>query len=504
MTRHMVIKFGEAGRQLLIKLFRLLGTDNDHERAAATAKIDGLLARYNKTWADVPALLALGSSAAITADLVRSIIALGSRDPGERETARQWLMDLLILHRKTWNDLVDLLRSPTSPSWADGADDSSPPPEFANTNFAVINLVHRLTEYYVALRPMQRVAVTLWVLHSHVYDRSQHTPRLALLSPVRGCGKTVLLSLIETLTPKAERSDSITPAVIYHLIDAKHPTLLLDEIDNIGLAFTANGCLRAIFNSGHRKGGARTLLHRGEPRKFSTFAPLALAAIGRLPLPLMQRAIVIDMVRYDGLSELKRFSGRDPPIDYVFGALRFWSREVTLAQDPPMPTELRINRKADNWRPLLAIADSFGPEWGRLAREAAVAFASAHQDEDAPVLLLHDIRSVFDARGADRLTSVALVAALNDVEDAPWSEWRGLHGNQQPRRLSPGELARLLAPFGIRPRTIWPPQRTPTSKSAKGYYRSQFEQAWCSYCDDAADDDGTTSQASTVRHLRSV
>src|SRR6516162_6698642 len=94
------------------------------------------------------------------------------------------LMDLLILHRKTWNDLVDLLCSPTSPSWAD-ATVSSPPPGF-DANFLVIDLVHRLTEYYVALTPTLRVAGTLWILHTHVYDQFQITPRLALLSPVRG------------------------------------------------------------------------------------------------------------------------------------------------------------------------------------------------------------------------------------------------------------------------------------------------------------------------------
>jgi hypothetical protein len=393
-----------------------------------------------------------------------------------------------------------LLCSPTSPAWADGTDDSSPPPGF-DADFPVIDLLHRLTEHYVALAAMLRVAVVLWILHAHVYDRLQITPRLALVSPVRGCGKTVLLSLVETLVPKPEKSDSITPAAIYHIIDSKHPTLLIDEVDNIDLSFAGNGRLRAIFNSGHRKGGAVTLLHRGEPRRYSTYAPLALAAIGRLPLPLMHRSLVIEMERYDGSGELKRFSGRDPVIDYVYGRLRNWAHEVALHVDPAMPSELR-NRQADNWRPLIAIADTFGPEWGQLARDAAVAFACAHQDEDAAVLLLHDIRGIFDQRGVDRMTSAALVAGLVDIDDAPWSEWRGVHGNQQPRRLSQGGLAQMLAPFGIRPRTIWPLHRTSTSRSGKGYLRSQFEQAWRSYCGDASD--GTASQSSAVRHLRSM
>jgi hypothetical protein len=493
--------FGERDRQRLAKLFRVLGSDNAHERNAAAASIDGLLERYGKTWADVPALLALNTITTINADIAHHVSALGSRNASERENARQWLVDLLIRARRTWNDLNDLLLSPTAPSWAD-VGDPSPPPGFDDAQFTVIDLVHRLTEYYVAITPTQRVAVTLWILHAHIYERFQITPRLALVSPVRGCGKTVLLSLIEMLAPKPERTDAITPAAIYHTIDMLHPTLLIDEVDNTGLAFAANGRLRAIFNSGHRKGGTVTLLHGGQRRRFSTFAPLALAAIGRLPLPLMHRSITIEMKRYDGSGEpLKRLPDpdtRDPAIDYIYGRLRSWASEVSLAVDPTMPPELR-NRQADNWRPLIAIADSFGPEWGRLAREAAVAFAQAYQDEDAAVLLLHDIRNIFDACGVDRMTSVALVLALNEIDDAMWSEWRGPHGNQQPRRLSPGELARLLTPFGIRPRTIWSLHRTAESRSAKGYYRSQFENAWRSYCDA-----GTASQSSTVGHLRSA
>jgi hypothetical protein len=65
-------------------------------------------------------------------------------------------------------------------------------------------------------------------------------------------------------------------------------------------------------------------------------------------------------------------------------------------------------------------------------------------------------------------------------------------------RLKDSELAGMLREFRIRPHTIWPPQRTADSKSAKGYRRSQFEEAWRVYCAD----DGTTAQANNIRSLR--
>jgi hypothetical protein len=58
----------------------------------------------------------------------------------------------------------------------------------------------------------------------------------------------------------------------------------------------------------------------------------------------------------------------------------------------------------------------------------------------------------------------------------------------------------MLREFGIRPQTIWPPNRTAMSKSFKGYRRSQFEQAWAAYCGE----DGTPSHPSKIKSLESV
>ena len=159
-----------------------------------------------------------------------------------------------------------------------------------------------------------------------------------------------------------------------------------------------------------------------------------------------------------------------------------------------MPNGLR-NRPADNWRVLLSIADACSPAWGELAREAAVALSKG-QDEDFGVMLLSDIRDIFDRRPTvDRLASAVIVADLNEIPDGLWSEWRGPRDDQTPRQLSPGEMARLLAPFGIRPKTVWPPRRGTRDRSVKGYHRKQFEAIWAAYCD------GTPAQHGNVRYL---
>ena len=286
------------------------------------------------------------------------------------------------------------------------------------------------------MTPHQFVAVSLWIAHTFVHQRFTVTPRLMVTSPVRGCGKTTLLDLLEAMCVRPLKSDSITAASIYHAVDREHPTLLIDEADNLGLAF--NGPLRAVLNSGHRRGGKVTRYRGGQARSFSTFSPVAMAAIGTLPLPVMHRSIVIHMARRNGRRPLIRLDKEDADtkadLNVAYRMMLSWARDAELTSDPPMAAQLR-DRQADNWRPLIAIADAFGSAWAVRAREAAISWAGEHQDEDAAVVLLRDIRDIFDARGVDRLPSKEMVDHLNGADDAPWLEWRGIAQQDDGRIL---------------------------------------------------------------------
>src|SRR5262245_8367112 len=145
--------------------------------------------------------------------LAKLFALLGSDNAGEREAARSKIDDILRRNRKNWNDLTELLQGTGSPDSTLQADDDQA--EQPQPSPASLGLVHRIIEDYVDLRPHEHVAVALWVLHGHLYDRFLVSPRLALVSPVRGCGKTTLLHLIERLLPRAHRSDGISAAAIY-------------------------------------------------------------------------------------------------------------------------------------------------------------------------------------------------------------------------------------------------------------------------------------------------
>jgi hypothetical protein len=89
---------------------------------------------------------------------------------------------------------------------------------------------------------------------------------------------------------------------------------------------------------------------------------------------------------------------------------------------------------------------------------------------------------------------------LHAVDESFWSEWRGPSDDGLPHKLTQNELAALLRPFRIRSKTVWPKQRRAGDRSKRGYWRSQFEVAWRSYCPP----DDTPPQASKIRYLRSL
>lgn len=328
---------------------------------------------------------------------------------------------------------------------------------------------------FVALPEGAATALALWTVHAHALDAAFCSPLLVLTSPERRCGKTTTLKVLGTLVPRSLPAASISPAALFRGVEKFRPTLLLDEADT---AFRESEELRAVVNAAHDRAGAVTLRTVGdthEPRAFSTWCAKAIALIGKLPGTLADRAIVVPMrrrrreepierLRLDRLSEiepLRRQAWRWAQ-DHL-GALR----EV----DPDVPTELH-DRAADNWRPLLAIADAVGGRWPSEARKAALLLSGGDDgDEDAPaVLLLADLRALFAERGTDRLATDDILAALTRQDDRPWPEWR------RGKPLTARGLARLVGRFDVRPRQLWMGEG-----KVRGYELAQFTDAFARY-----------------------
>ena len=64
----------------------------------------------------------------------------------------------------------------------------------------------------------------------------------------------------------------------------------------------------------------------------------------------------------------------------------------------------------------------------------------------------------FDAGNVDFMFSETLVNALNEVDDAPWSEWLGINDTQAPRCLSQSGSRNGSGPLASGPARFGPPE----------------------------------------------
>jgi Protein of unknown function (DUF3631)/Domain of unknown function (DUF3854) len=363
----------------------------------------------------------------------------------------------------------------------------------------ILDKVYAFLRRFVALSQSQARVIALWAVHTHALPAADATPYLAITSPEKQSGKTRSLEILELIVAEPWLTGRATPAVLYRKIAEKEPSLLLDESD---AAFGGDRdyaeALRAILNTGHRRGGkASCCVRQGgsfTSQDFSTFCPKAIAGIGNLPDTVADRAIPIRLKRAARGERIERFRERTvkPDADRLRDAISSWAKSITqqLRDARPILPEELTDRQQDGAEPLLAIADAAGMDWPEAARQAFIELCTDAQSSDGSTgwQLLLDIRNVFESSGVDRLSSEELAGALVDIETSPWAEFA--HG----KRLTKMQLAKLLKPYGIAPECM-----RIGDKTLRGYQVQQFQDAFRRYLRDSyPPPQGATPQQSAV------
>jgi putative DNA primase/helicase len=337
---------------------------------------------------------------------------------------------------------------------------------------------------HVVLADHARDASALWVLHAYLVDCFLVSPRLCVRSPTKGCGKTLLLDVLGRLVPRPLPTANVTPAALFRVVEGHHPTLLVDEADTF---VAANDELRGVLNSGHRKGGTvlRTVGDDHEPRSFATYSACVIALIGTLPDTLHDRSVVVDLKRRLRSEKVEPFRpDRAGHLDVLAKKAARWAKDHAdriADHDPDMPDGI-INRTADNWRPLLAIADTAKGGWPERARKAAEASRTLDGDDGSRLeVLLGDIRDAFADRGTKakdmfgaekiEIASAELVKTLVELDGRPWAEM-----GKSRKPLTQNRLARMLKPLRIVPQKVGP-----EDARVSGYVQEHFEEAFERY-----------------------
>lgn len=168
--------------------------------------------------------------------------------------------------------------------------------------------------------------------------------------------------------------------------------------------------------------------------------------IGKLPATLSDRSVQVPLKRKRPEERVTRFRNVRPGAlpDLKRRCIR-WAADSLIslrdaALDVSVPDDLN-DRAADNWEPLLTIADRAGGEWPERGRKAAMALFGTGAEEDASVrvVLLGDIKKIFESRALNvsdwrRIPSRELAESLAARKAA-----RGRSGkaSQSPRTSSP-------------------------------------------------------------------
>jgi hypothetical protein len=214
---------------------------------------------------------------------------------------------------------------------------------------------------------------------------------------------------------------------------------------------------------------------------------MVLLAGDRLPHTLASRGPTLVMQRKRPADKLPRFRMRDALRE--FAALRKdlarWTDAHAKALQAASPDPLVENndRIDEVMGPLLAAAEECGLGMEVVRKDLDACFEGREEEgEELSILLLRDIRTVFDRPPQpEKMLTVPLVGALCDLEDRPWGNfWRSVLAEENPEKKVGRRLAALVKMFrvlGVASKNV-----VVGEVQGKGYERVDFEEAWARYC----------------------
>lgn len=357
------------------------------------------------------------------------------------------------------------------------------------TSSELVNDVQKFIGRYVIMDPYELLLVTVWTLHTYLFEIFEQTPYLSVMSPQKRCAKTRLLEVLSLLVAGSARTANMSVAAMYRLIETAKPTLLIDEIDavfNPRMKSEKNEELRGILNAGNRR-GSHVLRCSGpnhNVEKFDVFCPKVLAGIGQPPETVADRSIPTHLKRKKKAEKVERLTGRKArPLAQPIGeAIERWTAERRDAiaarydeESSPVPDELN-DRMVEAVEPLVVIADELGV--GAELRMALLKVITPDELEEKTwqARMLRDVKAVWDAlepdapeRTAGRIHSADLVAKLLSLDESPWNDYYG-HVIEQR------DVSSLLRHYDIESS-----QGKVGGINKKGYRLADLQDAWDRY-----------------------
>jgi len=352
---------------------------------------------------------------------------------------------------------------------------------------ALVRDVESFISKYVIF-PQQRteLVLALWAIGTHSFDSFDCFPYLTVTSPTKNCGKTRLAEVLELLCAEPLRAANLSEAVLFRLVEAKSPTLIIDEAESLRNKKSERAqAIVGLLNAGHRIGSVsyRCDGPRHEAKAFRVYCPKVVIAIGNVPETVRDRSIAVQMQRKKANDAVGRFilkQVRGPAADLKERIARIISvcRQDIEGVYDSYELDFLSDREAENWTPIFCLCSVLVPRRLAELKETAIAFAKGKAafdaDDSLGMRLLSDIQTILGNSQSNTLlgeklaaiSSSALVAKLREVEEAPWGGYD----------LSSRRLAQLLKPFDVHPGQVWE-----GSRNVRGYAVGDFNPLFSRY-----------------------
>ena len=345
----------------------------------------------------------------------------------------------------------------------------------------------------------------LWLLHSMDYQLWSKSPRLIITAPMKGCGKSTNLDVLNAMADKAIQSGSCSPAAYVAYAARECQVFFIDEAD---LSFGKHGntdmtrCLNTGYERGkpHRKTEPRGNQH--VPVCLPVYSSAVLAGIAletKMEDATLDRSIIIkmDMAKKSQLLEPYKPKKHEAKFLEHGRKLKRWmidKREAIASQEPrflPMDNF----RLEDNFEPLLCIAQIHSEELADRVRRIAKELDSNGSYENVSLKAVADLHRWYQLRrnnmkpewsynicdkGIGPEAAVKALIDLHSMDVDGEKPWENFHPErfESARHIQARELTALLKDVRV------PKVSIRAGQSAYAYRWQDIERVYYQYFDD--------------------
>ena len=340
--------------------------------------------------------------------------------------------------------------------------------------------------HYLHIDRSNAMKVAFWIAHANLFQEFQHTPRLLVTAPTRGCGKTLLITVMQWMTNKSIQAGKVTSGAFIRLCAEGDLTFYVDEADRL---FTnSHDEMTTALNNGWEQGGNffKCLGDTNLPTRMSTHSAVTLAGIDltrKLQGPTLDRAIVVEMEKAQPGDLPERFKHRkhEPIFRELGQRLLRWCndhRHQMADYETAIPDEVE-DRTYNKWQPLVSIAELASSKLG----EQVLRLVLNEEEVDGDDLInkiLRDGRSIYDrlepqlpeygidpyqgshANGFQPNFMAEELGRLVDPDDPGYRPWARFHADkreEQDARIGGRDVTKILKSLNIKKTTVrWGPK----------------------------------------------